>query len=139
MSIVSPLIFAGDAALVDLMERAESEIDEALDAADGFHNLGDHEPAAAATRAVRRARHALGRTAGALLRLLPAPLGLRRATELAERYAKRVAADALALDDISMVKFNFRNVFTLFYFKSLIRNPKPLPLHPKSYSLTSEP
>eukprot|EP00740_Mantoniella_antarctica_P024225 CAMPEP_0198702372 /NCGR_PEP_ID=MMETSP1468-20131203/388727_1 /TAXON_ID=1461545 /ORGANISM="Mantoniella sp, Strain CCMP1436" /LENGTH=129 /DNA_ID=CAMNT_0044460899 /DNA_START=211 /DNA_END=600 /DNA_ORIENTATION=+ len=102
MSIVSPLIFAGDAALVDLMERAESEIDEALDAADGFHNLGDHEPAAAATRAVRRARHALGRTAGALLRLLPAPLGLRRATELAERYAKRVAADALALDDISM-------------------------------------
>jgi hypothetical protein len=39
MSIVSPLIFAGDAALVDLMERAESEIDEALDAADGFHNL----------------------------------------------------------------------------------------------------
>jgi hypothetical protein len=45
--------------------------------------LGNREPAAAATRAVRRARHALARTAGALLRLLPAPLGLSSAARLA--------------------------------------------------------
>ena len=93
---------AGDAALARLSETVLRDVHDALDGARRFSNLGDRARASESTRAVRRARHALGRAACASTRCLPAPLGVAYAASLASAYALRVASEALALADVSV-------------------------------------
>ena len=100
--VAAPLAAAGDAALARLSAAVRRDVDDALDDARGFSNLGDRARASESSRAVRRARHALGRAACASMRCLPAPLGVDFAASLASAFARRVASEALALADISV-------------------------------------
>ena len=102
MWVAAPLAAAGDAALARLSETVLRDVHDALDGARRFSNLGDRARASESTRAVRRARHALGRAACASTRCLPAPLGVAYAASLASAYALRVASEALALADVSV-------------------------------------
>ena len=100
--VAAPLAAAGDAALARLSAAVLRDMDDALDDARGFSNLGDRARASESSRAVRRARHALGRAACASMRCLPAPLGVDFAASLASAFARRVASEALALADVSV-------------------------------------
>lgn len=102
LATVPVLHASGDAAVLGMLARAKADVFSSLDDANGFRDLGEDGASREALNAVRRARHAMGRVCGAVSRLLPRRLGARLARELLAAYAEKVAADALALSDISV-------------------------------------
>lgn len=99
---IVPLRALGDATRNAANDRALAEIHAALDLAGGFLHSGEVKVKNTIAKAVARARHVINRAGTASMYLLPEPLGMRDAADLASHYARRVTLEVLSLEDISV-------------------------------------